>query len=147
MKVIFIENYEDHKVGDVREVADGHARNFLIPKGIVKIATDEEIKNLEGKIKQLQAEEEKHVAEAQKIADKVAEDTLLLSEEVNEEGHLYGAVTPREIAEALAEKGFEIDGADVVMEESIRSLGDFFVTVRVGHGVETELKVKVERKK
>lgn len=147
MRVIFLENHEDYKVGDVREIADGYARNFLIPKGVVKVATDEEIKNLEGKIKKLQAEEEKHVAEAQKVADKLAAEGLLITEEVNEEGHLYGAVSAKEIAEALAEKGYEIDGSDVVMEDSIHELGEFTVVIRVGHGVETELKVKVERSK
>jgi large subunit ribosomal protein L9 len=147
MKVIFLENHDDYKVGEVREIADGFARNFLLPKGIVKAATDEEIKNLEGKIKKLQAEEEKHVAEAQAIADKISAQTLLLKEEVNEEGHLYGAVTPKEIADALAAKGFEIDGSDIVMEDSIHDMGDFSVIVRTGHGVETELKVKVERNK
>jgi len=147
MKVIFIENHEDRKVGDVHEVADGYARNFLLPRGIVKVATEEEIKNLEGKIKKLQAEEEKHVAESQKIADKIAAETLVIVEEVNEEGHLYGSVTPKEVAEVLAEKGYEIDGADIVMEESIHELGEFPVIVRTGHGVETEIKVKVERNK
>jgi len=147
MKVIFIENHEDRKVGDVHEVADGYARNFLLPRGIAKVATEEEIKNLEGKIKKLQAEEEKHVSESQKIADKIAAETLVIVEEVNEEGHLYGSVTPKEIAEVLAEKGYEIDGADIVMEESIHELGEFPVIVRTGHGVETEIKVKVERNK
>jgi large subunit ribosomal protein L9 len=147
MKVIFIENHEDHKVGDVREMADGYVRNFLLPRGIAKVATPEEIKNLESKIKKLQTEEEKHVNDAQKIADKISAQALVLSEEVNEDGHLYGAVTPKEIAEALAEKGFEIDGSDVVMEDSIHDMGEYTVTIRVGHGVETELKVKVERSK
>lgn len=146
MKVIFIENHEDHKVGDVKDVADGYARNFLLKRGIAKIATKDEMEKLEGEIKKLQAEEEKHVAEAKKLAEKIASETLSISEEVNEEGHLYGAVTPKEIAEKLAEKGFEIDGSDIVMEESIHSLGDFNAIVRTGHGVETELKIKVERK-
>lgn len=146
MKVIFIENHEDHKVGDVKEVADGYARNFLIRRGIAKLATDEEIKKLEGELKKLQAEEEKHVAVAQKLANKIASEPVVINEEVNEEGNLYGAVTPKEVAERLTEKGFEIDGSDVVMEESIHTLGDFTATVRTGHGVETEIKIKVERR-
>lgn len=146
MKVIFIENHEDHKVGDVKEVANGYARNFLIPRGIAKMATDEELKRLEKEIAKLKAAEEKNVSDSQKLAEKISKEALLITEEVNEEGHLYGAVTPKEIAEKLIEKGYEIDGSDIVMEESIHSLGRFDVTVRVGHGVETILKVKVERK-
>ncbi len=146
MKVIFLENLEEYKVGDVREIADGYARNFLLPRGIVKLATDEEVKNLETKIKKLQAEEGKHVAEAQKVAESIAKKPLVIAEEVNDEGHLYGAVTPKEIAEALTTNGFTTDGADVVMEESIHSLGEYTVIVRVGHGVETPLRVTVKRK-
>jgi large subunit ribosomal protein L9 len=146
MKVIFIENHEDHKVGDVREVASGYARNFLLKRGIVKIATPEEIKKLEGELKKIQAAEEKNVAEAQKLAEKINAEAFTITEEVNEDGHLYGSVTPKEIAEKLAEKGFEIDGSDIVMEDSIHKLGEYIVTVRVGHGVETQLKITVNRK-
>lgn len=146
MKVIFLENHEDYKVGDVREVSDGYARNFLFRRGIAKPATQEEMERLEGEIKKLQAEEQKHVAEAQALAKKISSEPLLITEEVNDEGHLYGAVTPKEVAERLAEKGFEIDGSDIVMEESIHLLGDFTAIVRMGHGVETEIKIKVERK-
>lgn len=146
MKVIFVENHEDYKVGDVKEVANGYARNFLVPKCIAKPATEEELKRLEKEIAELKAEEEKKVSEAQKLAEKISKETLLITEEVNEEGHLYGSVTPKEVAEKLVEKGYDITGSDIVMEESIHDLGEFNVNVKVGHGVETTLRVKVERK-
>ena len=79
VKVIFLENIEDNKVGDVKEVADGYARNFLFRKGIAKMATDEEVKNLEGKITKLKKEEEGKVKEAEKLGEKLAKHKFVLS--------------------------------------------------------------------
>jgi large subunit ribosomal protein L9 len=101
VKVIFLENVEDHKVGDIKEVAPGYARNYLFKQNLAKLATDEEVKNLESKIKELQKEEGKRVEDAQKTADKLAKEKIVLTEEVNEEGHLYGSVGAKEIADKL----------------------------------------------
>lgn len=146
VKVIFLENLEENKVGDIKNVADGYARNYLIPRGVVEIASDAKVKELESKMAKLKKEEAEKVEAAKKIADKVAKEKIVIEEEVNEDGHLYGAVTPKEIAEFLASKGYEIDGSDIVMEESIHEPGEYEVEARVGHGVETSLKVVVKRK-
>lgn len=146
VKVIFLENLEDYKVGDVKEVADGYARNFLFRKGLAKLATKEEIEKLDAMLSKLQKEEEKKVAEAQKVADKIAKENIVLTEEVNEEGHLYGSIGAKEIADRLEEMGYEVDGANIEIEDAIKELGEYEVLVKVGHGVETSVKVKVERK-
>lgn len=146
VKVIFLENVEDYKVGDIKEVAPGYARNFLFKNNIAKLATEEEVKNLETKIKELQKDEEKRVQEAQKTADKLAKEPVVIKEEVNDEGHLYGSVGAKEIADRLEELGYEeIGGEDIEIEETIKSLGEYEVLVKVGHGVETPVKIKVER--
>jgi large subunit ribosomal protein L9 len=132
-------------VAEIKDVADPYARNFLIPNNIAEIATEAKVKELEAKIVKIKKEEEKNVEEAKKIVDRLVAAKIVLKEEVNEEGHLYGAVTPKEIAEHLSEKGYEIDGADVVMEDSIKEIGEYEVIVRVGHGVETPLKIKIEK--
>lgn len=146
VKVIFLENINEHKVGDIKNIPDGYARNFLIPKSIAKLATDAEVKNIESQIKKLQAEESKKVTEAEKVAEKMSEAKLILAEEVNEEGHLYGAVTAKEISEHLKTKKFEIDPSEIVIEEPIKELGEYEITVKVGHGVEAVLKIVVKRK-
>jgi large subunit ribosomal protein L9 len=145
MKVIFLENIEDNKVGDVKEVADGYARNFLFPRGVAKMATDEEVKNLEGKIAKLKKEEEGKVKEAEKVAAKLAKLKLVLTEEVNEEGHLYGSVANKEVADKLTEAGFEVESAQIEIEEPIKALGEHKINVKVGHGVEQEIVITVER--
>ncbi|MDD3480833.1 MAG: 50S ribosomal protein L9 [Patescibacteria group bacterium] len=146
VKVIFLENLEENKVGDIKNVADGYARNYLVPKGIVEIATEGKVRELESKMAKLKKEEAEKVAAAEKIAGKITKEKIVIEEEVNEDGHLYGAVTPKEVAEVLADRGYEIDGSDIIMEESIKEPGDYEVEVRVGHGVETKLKVVVQRK-
>lgn len=146
VKVIFLENINEHKVGDIKNVPDGYARNFLLPKGIAKLATEGEIKNLESKLKILMEEEEKKVAAAEEIAEKVSKTKLTLKEEVNEEGHLYGAVTAKEISESLKEKKLLIEPASIVIDEPIKELGEFEIIIKVGHGVETTLKLSVTRK-
>jgi large subunit ribosomal protein L9 len=145
VKVIFLENIEDNKVGDVKEVADGYARNFLFRKEIAKLATDEEVKNLEGKIAKLKKEEEGKVKEAEKLGEKLAKKKIVLTEEVNEEGHLYGSVGNKEIAAKMEEAGFEIESGQIEIEEPIKTLGDHEILVKVGHGVEQKITITVER--
>lgn len=145
-KVIFLENLEENKVGDVKNVADGYARNYLVPRGIAELATDSKIKELEGKIEKIKAEEQKNVKKSQEIAEKISKTRIVLEEEVNEEGALYGAVSAKEIADFLQSKKFDIETPDVIIEEPIKELGEFEIGIKVGHGVETTVKVSVTRK-
>jgi large subunit ribosomal protein L9 len=145
VKVIFLENIEDNKVGEVKEVADGYARNFLLRRGVAKVATDEEVKNLEGKITKLKKEEEGKVKEAEELGKKLAKKKFVLKEEVNEEGHLYGSVGNKEISAKFEEAGFEIESAQIEIEEPIKTLGDHDILVKVGHGVEQKIVITVER--
>ncbi len=146
VKVIFLQNMGDNKIGDIVNVADGYARNYLLPKKIVELATDDKVKELESKMTKLKKEEEAKVEAAKKIATKLEKEKFELEEEVNDEGHLYGAVTPKEIAELLETKGYDIDGSNIVMEESIKEPGNYEITTRVGHGVEATIKISVKRK-
>lgn len=147
MRIIFLENIEGNKVGDIKEVANGYARNFLLPRGIAKIATDEEVKNLEKQIEKLKKEEETKVKEAEKIAAKLSKEKVKIAEQVNEEGYLFGSVSNREIAEKLQEMKYDIEPGDIEIEEPIKELGEHEVIVKLGHGVETKIQIKVERAK
>ena len=146
VKVIFLENLEDHKIGDVRDVPDGYARNFLFKKGLAKIATVEEIKELERKIGKLKKEEEEKVKKAEADAKKIQALKLETTEEVNEEGHLYGSVNPKEVSEVLNSNGFDIDAASIEIPEPIKSLGVHKIVIKVGHGVEIETSITINRK-
>lgn len=145
MKVIFLQNVEDYKVGEVREVAEGYARNYLFRRGLAEVASEQKVKELEGQITKLKKAEEENVKKSQANADKLQKAKIVMAEEVNEDGHLYGSVGSKEIAEKITELGFEVDGADIVIEEPIKELGEHEITVKTGHGVETAVKVTIKR--
>jgi len=146
LKVIFLQNLNEFKVGDIKDVPGGYARNYLLPRGIAEVATDSKIKEFEARIEKIKKEESKNVLEAEKIAEKISKENITLKEEVNEEGRLYGTVTAKEISEALKERKYEIETAKIIIEEPIKELGDYEVAIKVGHGVETTLKITVQRK-
>jgi large subunit ribosomal protein L9 len=147
VKVVFLQNVEDYKVGDVREVAEGYARNFLFRSGVAEVATEEKMKDIESKLSKIKKEEAENVKKAQDSADKLKKQKVVITEGVNEEGHLYGSVGAKEIAEAISEKGFDLDGADVELEQPIKELGDHEVIVKLGHGVETKITITIAREK
>jgi large subunit ribosomal protein L9 len=145
VKVIFLENVEDYKVGDVRDVSDGYARNFLFARGKAEVATDAKLTEIEGNLTKLKAEEAKKVTEAKNLMESLKKAKIVLTEEVNEEGHLYGSVTNREIADKLTELKFDIDPASIEIETPIKELGEHEVLIKVGHGVEDKVTIKVDR--
>lgn len=145
MKVIFLQNVEDYKVGEIKEVAEGYARNYLFKRGLAEVATENKVKELEGQLTALKKTEEENIKKVQNNAKKLEKLDIIMTEEVNEEGHLYGSVGAKEIAEKISELGFEIDGSDIVIEEPIKLLGEHKIVVKLGHGVETEITVKIER--
>lgn len=145
VKVIFLENIEDNKVGDIKEVAEGYARNFLLRRGKAEIATEAKLKEVEARLTKIKKEEAENVKKAKELAEKIKKLSLVMTEEVNEEGHLYGSVTNREVAEALEAKKIEIDPANIEVLEPIKEVGKHEITIKVGHGVETILTVEIKR--
>lgn len=145
VKVIFLENVEDYKVGEVRDIADGYARNYLFPRKIAEVASDDKLKELESNLSKIKKEEAEKVRKAQELSERLEVLKVKLIEEVNDDGHLYGSITNREIAEKLEELKFEIDPANIEIETPIKELGEHEVIIKVGHGIETTIKITVER--
>jgi len=145
VKVIFLENIEDHKIGDIKDVPDGYARNFLFKKGIAKLATQVEIDEIQSKIKIIEKNEAILVVGVEKTAEKIKNLDLKIKKEVNEEGHLYGSVTNKEISDALSKNKIEVDPANIIIEDHIKELGKFKIQLKLGHGVETELNIEIVR--
>ncbi len=144
-KVIFLQNVEDYKVGDVKEVSEGYARNFLIRRGLAEVASDEKMKEIQAKLVKIKKEESENVDKVKKIAEKLKKTKIVLVEEVNEEGHLYGSVGVKEIADAINKNKFDIDGSAIEIEEPIKELGVHEVNVKLGHGVEVKIKIAIDR--
>lgn len=144
MKVILLENVASlGPAGAVVEVARGYARNFLIPKGKAQEATPANLARFEAQRARLSQLAAKEKAAAQELAARLAEVVLTIPQRVGEAERLYGSVTNVMIAEALADKGFQLDRKQIELDEPIKKLGTYEVTVRLAPEVKTRLKVEV----
>ncbi|HTG48502.1 MAG TPA: 50S ribosomal protein L9 [Actinomycetota bacterium] len=146
MKVILqksVENLGDP--GEVAEVADGYARNYLIPRGMAIKADKGSLKQVDSLKRQHGARLSKQKGEYEAIASKlIAAGPLRIEARAGEEGKLFGSVTASDIAEAVAARsGVMVDRRDVRLEEPIRSVGTHEVSVRLFHEVEPVLTVEV----
>lgn len=127
--------------GDVKEVAGGYARNYLLPRKLVMPATRGNLKVLEQQREKIAVKQEQHRAEARSLADRLAGIALDFPVRVGEQGRLYGSITAQDIAERLRDQGIEIDRRVIELREPLRTLGAFDVPVRVAHAVTAHLKV------
>lgn len=144
MKVILTEEIRGLGTrGDVVTVKDGYARNYLLPKNLAREASTGNLKQIEHERRKwaLLAQQEKDVA--QKAADKVKGVKITIEKRVGEHGHLFGSVTANEIADALMEKGIEVDKRRIELEQPIKNLGVHDVDVRLHRDVTAQIKVEV----
>ncbi len=143
MKVILLHDVPDlGKPGDVKEVAAGYARNYLLPRGLVTPATPAALQNLREQVATEQRRAEKRRAEQQALADRIAATNLTFAVRVGRGDRLYGSVTSQDIANALQEiQGISIDRRTIQLREPIRQLGTVEVPIRLGAGVEPRVKV------
>jgi large subunit ribosomal protein L9 len=144
MEVILRDHVENlGRRGDVVKVADGYARNFLLPRKLALPATEANRKVVERqrRIADVKEAEEKTGAEAQ--AARLSALEIVVSRRVGEQEHLYGSVTSADIADALAEKGFEIDKRKISLADPLKSIGEFTVPVKLHRDVVAQLRVKV----
>ncbi|KPJ58603.1 MAG: hypothetical protein AMS15_07980 [Planctomycetes bacterium DG_23] len=130
-------------VGDVVEVAPGYARNFLFPKGKAVPLTPANLVLLEQeKSKKVKAQEEKRLLLAE-LAEKINHTSCTILASANEEGELYGSVTPREVLLALKEQKIEVEEKAVTLQEPIKELGVYVVPINLAEDIQAELKVWV----
>ena len=130
------------EAAEVVEVKTGYARNYLIPQGYATAATPSALKQHEETLRQRAHKEAKLVSDAQALAAKLEAVELKLTAKVGESGKLYGAITASQIAEALAEKGFELDKKNITAPE-IKETGDFEAKVKCYKGVFAAVKINV----
>ena len=144
MKVILLKDIKTlGKEGDVKEVANGYARNFLLPKNLVKIVTKKALGELERekKLEAKKAEEELKVI--QEVVSQIDGQEIEISMKLKENGEIYGSVTPFKISQALKKKGFEVKKTQIGLKEPIKKLGEYPAMVNFDHGLEAEVKVIV----
>jgi large subunit ribosomal protein L9 len=147
MRVILRENL-DHlgKAGEVVTVRAGYGRNYLLPKGLAVPATETDEARLQHEQRLIAARVAKLAKQLASEADRLSQVSVSLARAVGEEDKLYGSVTNRDIAEALAEQGITVDAKKIHLEEPIKTLGMTEVPVKLGHDVSAKLKVWVVKK-
>jgi large subunit ribosomal protein L9 len=144
MKVILKENVESlGKAGDTLKVADGYARNFLIPRGLAIEESSKSMKVLEQEKKIILQKVEKEKKKAELLLEKMKGVTCTISRRVGEQEKLFGSVTTKDIETSLLDQGIEVDRKTIILEEPIKSLGEFPVKIRLQPGMYSEIKIIV----
>lgn len=149
MKVILKETVGGlGKIGDVVDVADGYARNYLVPRGIAVVATKGTLKDWELKRAVIVKREAKERAGAQEIADSLRDKEVTIAAKAGEGGKLYGSVTAKEVAAAIEDQlKVTVDRKKVEIAEHIKEIGVHPATIRLYPGVEATVKVNVVESK
>lgn len=146
MKVILRKNYDQlGKIGDLVEVKNGYARNFLLPRQIAYIATKGNIRALEEEKQQLAKKEVKELDSAKVLAAELENVSITIPVKVGEEDKIFGSVTSQMISDALKEKNYDIDKRKIDLEESIKALGIYSVNVKLHTDVSAVVKTWVVR--
>lgn len=144
MKVILRQDFEPlGKIGDVVDVKDGYARNYLIPKKIVYPATSGSLRAIEEEKKRLQAKLQRERKSAELLMVELEKVSVTIPVEVGEEDRIHGTVTTQMIADALLEKGYEIDKRKIELDEQIKTLGIYNAKIKLHPEVTATVKVWV----
>lgn len=146
MKVILRQNYEAlGQIGDVVEVKAGYARNFLIPRKIAYIALAGNIRALEEEKKSAAKKIQQELHAAENLSAELEKVSVTIPVQVGEEDKIFGSVTTQMIGDALKEKGYDIDKRKIEIEEPIKSLGIYSISVKLHTSVSAKIKVWVVR--
>jgi large subunit ribosomal protein L9 len=144
MEVILREHVDNlGRRGEVVKVADGYARNFLLPRKMALLATAGNKKQIERERVKLDAKEALERQEAAQVAARLSTVAVEIARRVGETDVLYGSVTTADIAEALATKGFDVDRRRLQLAEPLKKLGEFDVPVKLHREVTAQIKVRV----
>ena len=144
MKVIFLQDVKGQgKKGEIKQVSDGYAANFLIPRGLAKPANESNVKMLEHQKQAEARQKEKEKEQAQALAEKLKSTPVVLRAKAGDGGRLFGAITTKHIAEELKNMKLDIDKRKIVLDEPIRTLGVTEVPIKLHPDVKATLRVQV----
>jgi len=145
LKVILLEDIKKlGKKGDLVNVADGYARNYLFPRNLAKEATAGGIKQLKQEKAALENKRKKEKEQAKELAAKLSDTIITLKVKSGEQGKLFGSVTSKDISEALKEQQkIEVDRRKIELSEPIKSLGSYKVDIKLAPEVDAKLTVKI----
>lgn len=146
MKVVLKKDVKDlGKVGDLVNVSNGYARNFLFPRMLAEEATEKRVKETRHIQQMIEAKKKKAVAERKAVADKLSGVTVKFEATAGESDKLFGSITNIDISNELEKQGFSIDRRDIEIEP-IKMLGQHKAVIKMGEGLDAEIAVQVDRK-
>jgi large subunit ribosomal protein L9 len=144
MKVILLQDVRGiGRKGDIVEAKDGHARNFLIPKGYAAIATESAVREAKHREKSRAIRDTMHLQASKELKEKIEQETFTLAVKAGEKGRIFGSVTNMDIAGALKDAGYEVDRKDILMQAPIKDVGMHVVELRLHSEVSARIKVDV----
>lgn len=145
MKVILTQDVRGQgKRGQMIEVSDGYARNFLLPRKLAQEATTDNINTMRMNDKATQERQAKERAEALELRNRMKDMTVIVTAKGGGAGRLFGSVTNAEVSDALArQSGIQLDKRKIVLDEPIKSVGVYQVKCKLGYEINAELKIEV----
>lgn len=129
--------------GDIKEVAEGYARNYLLPNKLVIVANESSKKAVEHQKKLIKIKKDKRKKASEGIAGSISGLEITIPAQVGEEGKLFGSITSMEIAKQLKEKGFTVDKRKIQLDAPIRQEGEYTVSIKLDEGITASVKVVV----
>ena len=142
MKIILLKNISKlGKADEIKEVATGYARNFLIPQNLAVQAIPIEIKKLEQRKKMKESQKEKEMEKNKELKEKLEKMKIEIKVKADEKGKLFGSVGQKEIANALMKQGMSIDERQIEIEKPIKEVGEYVVKVKLAEGIEGKVRI------
>lgn len=144
MKILFLKDYlKVGKIGEIKEVSQGFARNFLIPQKIATLLQSPEAELFLGKLKKKTHKKEAKRKEDGKIADLLRSRTWIIRANANEKGHLFALLHEKDLLKVFSHEGIQIDARQIEIPEPIKSLGNFFILFKALNGSKEKIYISV----
>ena len=145
MKVILIKDVKGSgKKGDVLNVADGYARNYLIGKGFALEATQKNLNDLQGKKSSEQHKIDVEIADNKALVEKIKDKDVVIKAKAGQGGKLFGAVTASTVSDEIKKQyGIDVEKKKIALSSDIKSYGDFSAAIKLSHGISCNIKIKV----
>jgi len=148
MKIILIRDVENlGEKGDIKKVADGYARNFLLPNKLVKLANKKNLKEIERQKELTAIKSEGELKLLQKSVSKIDGQEIEISVKLKKNGEIYSSLSPLKISQAFKKKGLDIKKTQIKLKEAIKEVGEYPIAINFSHGLEAEVKVIIVEKK
>ncbi|MFO8100445.1 MAG: 50S ribosomal protein L9 [Salinibacter sp.] len=144
MDVILLKDVEHlGEAGEIHEVADGYGRNYLIPQGMARVATDGAVRHQREVQRQQARKEAVKKEQAEDLKDELEDMQVVFSAKTGEDNRIFGTVTTQQIAVELSNRGFDIDRRDISLDEEIRHVGVYTATIDLMEDVAATLDIQV----